>query len=67
MTINQKIPSNEERSKEEQDRQEIYDLIDITLLNLALSIIAFTIFILLVYLFHETATVWLLLLEDSRL
>ena len=67
MTINQKIPSNEERSKEEQDRQEIYDLIDITLLNLALSLIAFTIFILLVYLFNETATVWLLLLEDSRL
>ena len=67
MTINPKFTSSETRSKEDQDRQEVYNLIDITFLNIALILIAFTFFLLLVYLFHETATVWLLFLEDCRL
>ena len=67
MTINHGSPSKEKRSKEEQDRQEISNLIDVTILNIALILIAFTFFVLLVYLFHETATVWLSFLEDCRL
>ena len=66
MAINPSASAKPSRSQQEEDRQELYEIIDITIINLALFAIALTALLLLAFLFNKTATVWLLLLEDCR-
>ena len=66
MTINPPASAKQSRSQEEEDRQELFEIIDITIINLALIAIALIALLLLALLFNKTATVWLLLLEDCR-
>ena len=66
MAINSSASAKTTRTQQEEDRQEIYELIDITLINLALFAIALLALLLLAFLFNKTATVWLLLLKDCR-
>ena len=66
MAINPQASTKRSRAQEEEDRQELFEIIDITIINLALIAIALIALILLALLFNKTATVWLLLLEDCR-
>ena len=66
MAINPPASTKQSRTQEEEDRQELFEIIDITIINLALIAIALIALLLLALLFNKTATVWLLLLEDCR-